>query len=139
MKRYLSNESLYGAWAGLYIVCALLGFIPNPQGLVKAMMVLVSGLFFVPGSMLLYRSGKTGDRKVQLTVCILSALSLALTTIALALNFMTVGAPEAAGDAFHALLVVVSAPMVSGGYWIVSLFAWACLLMTAISMLKKKK
>ena len=39
--------------------------------------------------------------------------------------------------AFFAVLIVVSSPMVCSGYWALSLFLWACLLMVSHSLLKK--
>ena len=35
-------------------------------------------------------------------------------------------------------LVVVSTPMVASGYWVLSLFLWACLLMVSLKKCQKK-
>ena len=35
------------------------------------------------------------------------------------------------------VLIVVSSPMVCSGYWALSLFLWACLLMVSHSLVKK--
>ena len=36
-----------------------------------------------------------------------------------------------------AVLIVVSSPMVCSGYWALSLFLWACLLIVSHSLLRK--
>jgi hypothetical protein len=42
------------------------------------------------------------------------------------------------GNLLHILLIIVSAPMVCGQYWVLSLFLWACLMIWAQKLLKKK-
>ena len=54
----MKKSTLLLIWGILYIICAGLGFIPEPQGMVRAMLFLVSLLFFLPPAVLLYR-GKT--------------------------------------------------------------------------------
>ena len=41
------------------------------------------------------------------------------------------------GNALFGVLIVVSSPMVCSGYWALSLFLWACLLMVSHSLVKK--
>ena len=125
----MNHKRLYFVWGGLFILCGLLGFIPEPAGLGKWLLVVLSVGFFVPGWILLYR----GKRKL---IRNLSLLSLLVTLLLLVLNFMSGRASEAAGDFLYGLLVFLSAPMVCSQYWIISLFLWACLLM---SSLKSKK
>ena len=125
----MNHKILYFVWGGLFILCGLLGFIPEPAGLGKWLLVALSVGFFVPGWVLLYR----GKRKL---IRNLSLLSLLVTLLLLVLNFMSGRASEAAGDFLYGLLVFLSAPMVCSQYWIISLFLWACLLM---SSLKSKK
>lgn len=125
----MNNKILYFVWGGLFILCGLLGFIPEPAGLGKWLLVVLSLGFFVPGWILLYR----GKRKL---IRNLSLISLLVTLLLLVLNFMSGRASEAAGDFLYGLLVFLSAPMVCSQYWIISLFLWACLLM---SSLKSKK
>ena len=43
----MTEKKLYMLWGVLFILCAALGFIPEPEGLLKALLVLVSILFFV--------------------------------------------------------------------------------------------
>ena len=134
----MSNKTLYYIWGGLFILCGLLGFIPEPEGLVKALMVLSSVVFFVPGGMLLYLSKQEGDLRTIGIVRNLSVISLAVTLVLLVLNFLSGNASAAMGDFLYGLLVMLAAPMVCSQYWFLSLFLWACLLMTALSMGKKR-
>ena len=134
----MSNKTLYFIWGGLFIFCGLLGFIPEPAGLLKALMVLSSLVFFVPGGMLLYLSKKSGDLRTVGVVRNLSLISLGVTLLLLVLNFLSGNASAAMGDFLYGLLVMLSAPMVCSQYWFMSLFLWACLLMTSLSFGKKK-
>ena len=134
----MSNKTLYYIWGGLFIFCGLLGFIPQPAGIVKALMVLSSLVFFVPGGMLLYLNHRNGNFGTIKVVRNLSAISLGVTLFLLVLNFLSGNASDAMGEFLYGLLVMLSAPMVCSQYWFVPLFLWACLLMTAISLREKK-
>ena len=134
----MNEKNLYGAWGGLFVLCAVMGTVPPANGLVKAVMVLLSALFFVPGGILLYRGIRQKDRGAVLRIRILSALSLGLTFLLIVLNFLSVGLSTALGDLLYAILIIVSAPMVCSQFWVASLFLWACLLMTSILYAPKK-
>ena len=134
----MSNKTLYYIWGGLFIFCGLLGFIPQPEGIVKVLMVLSSLVFFVPGGMLLYLNHKNGNFCTIRVVRNLSAISLGVTLFLLVLNFLSGKASDAMGEFLYGLLTMLSAPMVCSQYWLLSLFLWACLLMTAISFREKK-
>ena len=72
----MKDQKLYLYWLYLFILCAALGFIPEPQGLLQALLALTAMLFFVPPVMLLYRGIKQGKRKHLRIIRNLSALSL---------------------------------------------------------------
>lgn len=131
----MSNKLLYILWSVLFIICAGLGFIPEPPGL----LTLTALVFFLPPAALLYRAKKRGDRASVKLICCLSALSLGLTLALLVANLLSTGASETVGTWLYYLLVMVSAPMVCSGYWALSLFLWACLLVTGIQSLKNEK
>ena len=134
----MKNSSLYALWAALFSLCAALGFIPNPEGALGVILTVISAAFFIPGWVLLLRSEKSGEKKTPKTVCLLCAVSLVLTLVTLVVNFLSVGATEAVGNVLYALLVIVSSPMICSGYWALSMFLWAFLLMKSISLLRKK-
>ena len=71
------------------------------------------------------------------TIRNLSVASLALTLVLLVVNFLSVGASKAAGDVLYVLLIILSAPMVCGQVWVLSLFLWACLLMVCLKYRKE--
>lgn len=129
----MNTKILFALWGVLFIICAALGFMPEADYPLMAL------LFFVPPAVLLYRAGKQGDRACAKLICWLSALSLGLTVALLAANLLSVTASESLGTALYFLLVMVSSPMVCSGYWAVSLFFWAGLLMASLRQLKKTK
>lgn len=135
----MKNKVLYGCWAGLFILCAGLGFIPSPTGAGRIILTLLSLLFFLPGAVLLYWAVRTGDKRGICRIRNLSIVSLAVTVTMIIVNFLSVNASDAAGTVLHGLLVIVSTPMVCGQNWLISLFLWACLLMGGISGLRKQK
>lgn len=135
----MNQKFLFALWGGLFILCAGLGFIPEPAGVWKGLMTALSLLFFVPGGVLLAQAKQRKDRQLAATIRNLSAASLGLTLVALVANFMSLAAPSAVGDGLYAVLVIVSSPMVCSGYWLLSLFLWACLLVVSLDMLKQKK
>ena len=131
----MKPKNLFALWGGLYVLCAGLGFIPDPTGLLKVLLVVAAVAFFVPPLMIVY--GK-GDRHALQLIRNLAAWWLLLTTVLLIFNFMSATAPEHLGNLLHAVLVIVSSPMICGQYWVLSLFGWAFLMYAAIARLKKK-
>lgn len=134
----MDNKKLFFAWGGLYLLCAGLGFIPEPAGLGKAVMVLLSALFFLPGGWLLYRSVKNQDTKTLKLIRNLSLAWLAAALVLLVANLLSALAPDWLGNVLHGLLVIISSPMVCSQYWVAVMFAWACLLMVSLQNLQKK-
>jgi len=133
----MKKTYLFALWGFLFIICAGLGFIPEPAGAVRVLLTLVSIGFFVPPTVLLYRAKQEKDTHTLQLIRNLSALSLLVTVITLIGNFLSALSSEFLGNLLHAVLVVVSSPMICCGYWALSLFLWACLLMVSLQMLKK--
>lgn len=134
----MRKQMLYALWGSLFILCAGLGFIPEPSGTAAWALTGISVAFFVPPAMLLYQAGRDSDRRTQSLVCWLSALSLGLTLVLLVLNFLSVLRSQALGTVLHHILTIVSTPMIASGNWALSLFLWACLLMVSIRQLRRK-
>ncbi len=133
----MSKKLLTTLWAGLFILCAGLGFIPEPKGTLQVLLTLLSLLFFLPPVLMLYNAGKQQDTAAIQLIRNLSALSLGLTVVLLILNFLTVFSSEALGMVLHYVLIIVSCPMICSGSWAMSLFLWACLLTASLKQLKK--
>ena len=131
----MKTKTLWILWGCLWGLTALLGFIPSPAGLGKALLVLLALGFFVPPCLLLYR----GDRKTAVTIRTLSLIWLGLTTVLLVLNLLSIQATRVVGDVLYSILVVFTAPMICGQYWLAVVFLWACLLFAAISRAKMLK
>ena len=135
----MNKKGLWILWGGLYILCAGLGFIPEPAGFLKGMMTALAVVFFIPGFLLLYQAKQQRDKQTAALVRNLAAASLGITMLLIVANFLSVGAAKAVGDGLYAVLVIVSSPMVSGGNWLLSLFLWACLLVAGGDILRKRK
>ncbi len=133
----MNQKRLFALWAVLFIVCAGLGFIPEPSGILKAVLTLAALGFFIPGALLLYQAGQEKNAHVLSVVRNLAAVSLVLTLVLLVLNFLTAFHADWIGSMLYGMLVIISTPMVCSGYWALSLFLWACLLMGSIQALRK--
>ena len=80
---------------------------------------------------------KEKDARTLKLVRGISLLSLGLTLLALVLNVLSAMGTVTMGNVLFAVLIVVSSPMVCSGYWALSLFLWACLLIVSHSLLRK--
>lgn len=128
----MKQRGLFVLWGGLFVLCAGLGFVPDPQGTLKTLMTVSSVCFFIPPAIVLWR----GQREDVLLIRNLSALSLGVTLVTLILNFVLAVGSETLGNILHYVLVVVSTPMIASGHWALSLFLWACLLMASLNSAK---
>lgn len=128
----MTDRNLKITWAGLYVLCAGLGFVPNPGA--PWVLTLFSLAFFLPPALLLYRGTPGNIRLVRWA----SIASLCLTLLMIVLNVLAVRASRAAGEVLHALLVVLTAPMVCSQLWALSIFCWACLLVVSLQQEKRK-
>ncbi len=140
----METAILKALWAVLYILCAVLGFMPEQEGLGRWILIFLSLLFFLPPALLVWRSWKDADAKQLRLVRNLSVFSLTATTVTLLLHIlstalvlvMPVETALAVGDALYAVVNLVSAPMLCSQSWAVSLLLWAGLLWSAAAALK---
>ena len=123
---------LYALWGALFILCAGLGFIPEPAGALKVLLTGVSLLFFLPPAVLVWQSRREKNRAVLALVRNLSFASLSLSALLIIANFLTAFRSELLGNILHGVLVVVSSPMICSSHWAMSLFFWACLLIASL-------
>ena len=123
----MNHKILFALWGALFILTAVLGYFPAAWWSTAAAIA-----FFLPPALLLYRGGRDTVKLIRN----LSALSLGVTLAALILNFVLAVGSETLGNLLHIVLTIVSAPMMASGYWVLSLFLWACLLMASLRKLK---
>lgn len=135
----MNTKGLYGIWLILFLICACLGFLPAPQGFAGVLCTALAIAFFAPPVLIVYKSWKQQDWQSIRLVRNLALGSLIVTLILLVGNFLTLAVPEWVGNAMYAVLVVVSAPMVCGQIWILSLLLWAALMWSCIFLLHRKK
>lgn len=127
MMKKTKEIVLYVVWLCLYILCVGLGVMASAaEGFGKVMMVLTALIFYVPGICLLVMGLKDEDKKLLLRLRLVCIVSLVLTLAALVGYFMT------GNNTMFELLAIVSAPMLCGQYWALSLFCWAALMMATI-------
>lgn len=131
----MKNKTLYLFWGAVYILCLALSFIPAPAGVLKAALFILSLLFFVPGALLLIRGFREKNQALIKQIRFISALSLVLTLVLLIANLLSIAGSAVLGSVLHIFLLVVSVPMPISGFWVVSVFLWACLFVG--SFLKK--
>ena len=117
-------RTVYIFWGILYALCFGFGFIPEPEGITAWAMTGLGIVFFVPGFVLLCLDQKK-------VVRLISAVSLGATMVTVMLNFLSVNASTGTGDFLYVLLGLVSTPMFCARIWVLSLFLWACLLMSS--------
>ena len=132
--------ALYTAWAALFVLTAALGLcFPAAEGGLKALLLIISILFFLPPWLILQKARRTGNDHHRKLVGMLAALSLVMTTALICLNILSFSDAEGLGDVLHVVLTVVSAPMVCSNFFAVPLFLWAVLLMASFFSKKEAK
>lgn len=129
-------KKLWLSWYSLLLICALLGFLPEPVGFLRFFCIVTALGSFIPGGLLLKFAAQRQDKKTLRQVRSLSILSLSVTVVLYGLNVASVLMGEAWGYVFHVLLTLGSTPMLCAQIWVLSLLGWATLLWSAVSLLK---
>lgn len=129
MKK-LSYKMLYIAWAILFALTVVLGFLfPEAEGAgAKIALLLTAAVFFLPPWLILRKSRKEGRRFHGWLIGFLAMASIVLTLVLLVLNLMSPMWNEQIGIALNAALVIISAPMVCSNFYVLPLFLWGMLL-----------
>ena len=134
----MNKHGLFALWGALFALCATLGFLVPQSNALQILMTLLSVAFFVPPALLLRRSARDGDQNTIALIRNLSLASLVLTALLITANFFSALGSALVGNILNSLLIIISTPMVCSGYWALSLFLWACLMITAAKLLKQK-
>lgn len=134
----MKMKSIWLSWLYMFILCAVLGFIPEPTGFFKVLFALVAVCFFIPGFVLLTKADHRDDLKTIARVRNIAIAALCVATVLILLNFLSALMSEAWGNVLYVMLVIFASPLVCGQYWVLTLFGWACLMVYAISLLKKR-
>lgn len=123
---------LYGIWAVMYVAAVLLSLLDNVQGGGLVLLNIYAFLFFIPGGILVYWAIREKCRIQLRLLRWVSGVSLGLTVALLVVTFLCVNASVQVGRILYSFLILVSAPMLISYNWAVSLFLWACLLVTTL-------
>lgn len=132
MKK-LSYKPLYLAWAVMFALTAVLGFLfPEAEGApAKLALLATAAVFFLPPWLILRKCRLEGKRFHAWLIGFLAMASIVLTVVLLVLNLMSAMWSESVGIALNAALVIVSAPMVASNFYVLPLFLWGMLLAAA--------
>ena len=134
----MNKKLLLTLWGVLFVICAGMGFVPQPGVALKILMVMLSLSFFALGGWILWQAGQKKDPATIGLIRNLSLASLVLTFVMLLANFLSVFTSEWLGNVLHDMLIVVSSPMFCAPSWAFSLFLWACLMVASHKMVAKK-
>ena len=135
----MKSNFLYPAWAILYIVCVLLGAIPDRSTAGHVLLTGFSLAFFIPPAILLVNALHDRDSKTLKRLRLISILSLVLTMLALVGNILSVLSGQLVGDIAYVVLLLVSAPMLCCKYWVLPMLLWAILLFSTFPKIWKTK
>ena len=133
----MKKSVLFALWGVLFVLSAGFGFVSNPGVAGSILMTMLSVAFFVPPALLLHQAAAQKDRPLAQLIRNLSAASLALTLVLIIANFLSAFGGAALGNILHSLLVILSTPLVCSRYWVLSLFLWACLMVSSLNILKR--
>ena len=125
----LPYKVLYALWAGMFVLTAWLGFVPPVDNETAVVYRILTGLFFLPPWMIMLKGRNEGNLKHGKVIKYLCLASLGATMVLMALNVLSINWSESVGTALNAALTIVSAPMVCGQGYFLSLFMWGTLLM----------
>lgn len=131
---------LKALWVGMFILCAVLGFLEVTDTATKILLQILSLLFFAPPFADLYFGWQRRDTKEIRLLRNLCLVSLGGTLVLLVANVLSVlSSSVILGDLLHYALVIISVPFVCGQYSVYSLLLWAILLWSCIAVLRKLK
>ena len=135
------DKSIYLAlWGGMYVLCCVLGFLPEQTGFSLYVMAAVSLLFFLPPFLMVRKAKEKKDFKTLKLTRRICLISLGLSTVLLVANMLTVLLNGyGLGNFLYYALVVFSTPMICGQFWAYSLLLWAILMWCCIASLRKLK
>lgn len=143
----LNKYILLAIWVGMFILCAVLGYLPPQEGANKWLLVIIALLFFLPPALTVYQCQKEKDGKLLRLVRTVALVVLIATVALLVVNLLSIALllvmPEKTalivGDVLYYALILVSTPMICGQYWGIGLIGWAALLWSSIFAEKSLK
>lgn len=126
----MKKSYFYAAWAVLYCICAGLGFVPNPEGAGKTLLVGCSFIFFLPPLLLAWYASKKEDGKIMKELRIISMIALLVDMVMIITVFISAAyCSYEAQKVISVIYLLFTAPLQCGQYWVFPLFMWSCLLM----------
>ena len=133
----LRYRTLYILWAVLFVLTAVLGLAVTPKTVgVRLAMQLAAAVFFLPPWLILTKAKAESSAHHRNLIRLLAAAALVLAMVMICLNIVAVHWSEGAAAAINIVTTVVTAPMVCGDAYVLSLFLWATLLVGSFGQKK---
>ena len=130
-------QTLYLCWAGLFVLTGVLGLVfPDSSGLGRAALLGLSVAFFLPPWMILLKARQEENLHHRRLIRLLSAAALLAATVLLCVSILSANGSDGLNTALHAVVSIVTAPMICSNYYVVPLFLWATLLVGSFTRKK---
>ncbi len=135
----MKTKHYWLCWLYLYILCAVLSFLPEPEGFWWWLMLVIGLLFFAPGIALVYQADVRDRLQVVNTVKKVSIIALAVDVFLICINIASTLLPDAWGLVLQWMLNIFASPMGCGQNPALTMFGWAFILFYCIYVEKKER
>lgn len=126
-------------WLYLYIFCAVLSFLPEPNGFFKWVFLLLGLVFFVPGIVLVHQADIRDRLQVVKLVKKVSIIALIVDVFMICINIASTLLPDVWGTVLQWMLYVLASPMGCGQSPALTMFGWAFIMSYCIYVEKKER
>ena len=134
----MKTRKYWLSWLYLYILCAVLAFLPEPEGFLRWLLLILTAVFFVPGFVLVYQADVRDRTEVVKLVKRVSIIALSVNVFMICVNIASPLLSDLWGTVLHYILITLCSPIGTGSPAL-TLFGWACLMCYCISVLKKER
>ena len=135
----MKTKQYWIAWAYLFVLCAVLGFLPEPTGGLRWIFMAIGLAFFVPGIVLAYQADVRDRVEVIRQVKWVSIIALIVAVVMILANIASTLLPDAWGIVLQWMLNIFASPMGCGQSPALTLFGWAFVMSYCIYLEKKER
>ena len=126
-------------WLYFYVFCAVLSFLPEPEGFLWWAMLLIGLAFFVPGVVLVRQADVRDRLNVVKTVKKVSIIALCVDVFLICVNIASPLLSKEWGYVLQWMLNILASPMGCGQSPALTLFGWAFMMCYCIYVEKKER
>ena len=135
----MKTKRYWLCWLYLYVLCAVLSFLPEPEGFLWWLMLVIGLVFFVPGVVLVYQADVRDRLNVVKQVKKVSIIALVVDVFLICINIASSLLPAAWGLVFQWILNIFASPMGCGQNPALTMFGWAFIMCYCIYVEKKER